>query len=38
VVGSLDGIGELGIDVDHVVDVQEVVDEVGAEQDLVENL
>jgi hypothetical protein len=38
VVGSLDGVGKLGVDVDDVVDVQEPVDEVGAEQDLVENL
>jgi hypothetical protein len=38
VVGSLDSVGELGVDVNDVVDVQELVGEVGAEQDLVENL
>ena len=38
VVRSLDGVGELGVDMDDVVDVQELADEVGAEQDLVENL
>jgi hypothetical protein len=38
VVGSLDCVGELGVDVDDVVDVQEMVDEVRAEQDLVQNL